>query len=337
MPTTSGADRPVRLRAFGRAIVEWGRSAPGETAGEIDGEADGERDGGRARDTAVASGREGSTGWLRPELPWRHTREPWAILVSEVMAQQTQVGRVVPVYQRFMDRFPTPSACADAPLGEVLRAWAGLGYNRRARFLQRAARVVVDDHGGRVPDTLEDLLALPGVGAYTARAVMVFAYEADIGVVDTNTGRVLSRAVAGRALTRPEAQSLVDAMVPPGQGWLFGQSLLDLGAMVCAGANPTCHECPVRRRCRWAAAGRTPPDPARGSAGVSVAQSLFHGSDRQGRGRLVAALRDGPVSSVDLAEVMGWPGDGDRARRVASRLVAEGLILQDRPGLFELP
>jgi A/G-specific adenine glycosylase len=329
MPTTSGADRPVRLRAFGQAIVEWGGSDPAEIAAEIDGRS--------AEGSDVDSGREGSIGWLRPQLPWRHTREPWAILVSEVMAQQTQVGRVIPIYMRFMDRFPTPSACADAPLGEVLRAWAGLGYNRRARFLHRAAQAMVENYGGRVPDTLEDLLALPGVGAYTARAVMVFAYEADIGVVDTNTGRVLSRAVAGRPLTRPEAQALVDAMVPPGQGWLFGQSLLDLGAMVCAGANPACHRCPVRRRCRWAAAGRTDPDPARGSAGVSVAQSVFHGSDRQGRGRLVAALRDGPVSWVDLAEVMGWPDDGDRARRVASQLASEGLIREYQPGLLELP
>jgi A/G-specific adenine glycosylase len=292
----------------------------------------GDIDGRRAEDRAVDSGPEVSTGSLRPGLPWRHTREPWAILVSEVMAQQTQVARVIPVYRRFIARFPTPTACADAPLGEVLRAWAGLGYNRRARFLHRAAQAIVDDHGGRVPSTLADLLALPGVGAYTARAVMVFAYEADIGVVDTNTGRVLSRAVAGRALTRPEAQALVDAMVPPGQGWLFGQSLLDLGAMVCAGANPACHRCPVRRRCRWATGGRTEPDPARGSAGVSVAQSVFHGSDRQGRGRLVAALRDGPVPWVDLAPVMGWPDDGDRARRVASQLAAEGLIRQDLPG-----
>ena len=161
----------------------------------------------------------------------------------------------------------------------------------------------MDDHGGRVPDKLADLLALPGVGAYTARAVMAFAFEADVGVVDTNAGRVLSRAVAGRRLTRAEAQALVDAMVPPGTGWLFGQSLLDLGAMVCAGPDPACHQVPVRRRCRWAAAGRPDPDPARGSAGVSVAQSAFHGSDRQGRGRLVDALRHGPVQ-------IGGPGRG---------------------------
>ena len=324
MPTTSGAERPVRLRAFGRAIADWGRSGTNERGEGVG-------------DDALDAGPGVNTGWLRPELPWRHTRDPWAILVSEVMAQQTQVGRVIPAYERFMERFPIPSSCADAPLGDVLRAWAGLGYNRRARFLHRAAQAIVADHEGRVPNKLVDLLALPGVGEYTARAVMVFAYEADIGVVDTNAGRVLSRAVAGRVLTRPEAQALVDAMVPPGQGWLFGQSLLDLGALVCAGGNPACHRCPVRRRCRWAAAGHSHPDPARGSAGVSVAQSAFHGSDRQGRGRLVDALCHGPVHSVDLAEVMGWPDDGERARRVASELAAEGLVRHRRPGLFELP
>ncbi|MGA7420939.1 MAG: hypothetical protein WBW80_23350, partial [Acidimicrobiales bacterium] len=180
MPTTSGSDRPERLRAFGRAVVAWGSSGvPSGGAG---------------------GGGDAQPGWMRPELPWRHTRDPWAILVSEVMAQQTQVGRVVPVFERFMGRFPTPSDCARAPLGDVLRAWAGLGYNRRSRFLRGAAQAIANDHDGRVPDTLEALLALPGVGAYTARAVMVFAFEADIGVVDTNTGRVLSRAVAGRAL-----------------------------------------------------------------------------------------------------------------------------------------
>jgi A/G-specific adenine glycosylase len=326
MPTTSGADRPERLRAFGRAIVEWGRS--GDDAG---------KGGGKVAGEVGNPASEPGPGWRRPELPWRHTRDPWAILVSEVMAQQTQVARVIPVFERFMDRFPTPSACAEAPLGDVLRAWAGLGYNRRARFLHRAAQAIVGDHGGHVPDTLAELLALPGVGAYTARAVMVFAFEADIGVVDTNAGRVLSRAVAGRALTSSEAQSLVDAMVPPGQAWLFGQSLLDLGAMVCAGAHPTCDRCPVRRRCRWAVGGRLDPDPARGSAGVSVAQSVFHGSDRQGRGRLVAALRDGPVNMVDLAAVMGWPDDRARAERVAAELAAEGLIRRRRDGVVELP
>ncbi len=191
---------------------------------------------------------------------------------------------MVPAYHRFLSAFPTPSACASAPLGDVLRAWEGMGYNRRARNLHRAATVVVEVHGGSVPDTLDELLALPGVGPYTARAVLAFAFGRDVGVVDTNAGRVLSRAVAGRPLRPAEAQALVDAMVPAGRGWSFGQALLDLGATVCTARTPDCTVCPVRRRCRWAAAGRPGPDPAAGSAGVSVPQSRFVGSDRQGRG-----------------------------------------------------
>ncbi len=253
------------------------------------------------------------------------------------MAQQTQVARVVPVFERFMARFPTPSVCAASPMGDVLVSWAGLGYNRRARNLHRAAEVIVADHGGSVPATLADLIALPGVGAYTARAVLAFAFEADVGVVDTNAGRVLSRAVAGRSLRGAEAQALVDAMVPPGRGWLFGQSLLDLGALVCVSGRPVCERCPVRRRCRWALDGWPDPDPALGSAGVSTAQSAFHGSDRQGRGRLVAALRVGPVAVAEAPAVMGWAQDHHRAERVLHDLVKEGLVCHADTGVLTLP
>ncbi len=253
------------------------------------------------------------------------------------MAQQTQLSRVIPAYQRFLDRFPTPAACAAAPLGDILRAWQGLGYNRRSRNLHRAAQVVAAEHGGRVPSDLTGLLALPGVGAYTARAVLAFAFGADIGVVDTNAGRVVARAVAGRPVRPGEAQRLVDDMVPPGRGWSFGQALLDLGAGHCVAGSPRCSGCPVRRRCRWAAAGRVGPDPAVGSAGVSSPQSRFDGSDRQGRGRLVDALRDGAVPADAVAGVVGWPDDPERAGRVVARLVAEGLVVADRSGTLRLP
>ncbi len=219
----------------------------------------------------------------------------------------------------------------------MLRAWEGMGYNRRARNLHRAAAAVVADHGGAVPDSLEALLALPGVGPYTARAVLAFAFGRDVGVVDTNAGRVLSRAVGGRPLRPAEAQDLVDAMVPAGRGWSFGQALLDLGATVCTTRSPACTSCPIRRRCRWASAGRPDPDPARGSAGVSTTQARFAGSDRQGRGRLVAALRTGPVASGHLATVAGWPDDPDRAAAVADRLLAEGLVVRDGDGTWHLP
>jgi A/G-specific adenine glycosylase len=273
----------------------------------------------------------------RPALPWRSTRDPWAVLVSEVMAQQTQLARVVVAYPRFLARFPTPGACAASALGDVLRAWQGLGYNRRARDLHRAAAVIVSEHAGRVPAGLRDLLSLPGVGAYTARAVMAFAFEADVGVVDTNAGRVLSRAVAGRRLPVKQAQQLVDAMVPAGKGWAFGQALLDLGATVCVAGDPCCRRCPVRPRCRWASTGSASPDPAAGSAGVSTPKRPFDGSDRQGRGRLVDALRHGPLSARQVIDSSGWPGDPDRVAGMVAGLVEDGLVVRDRNGTLRLP
>ncbi len=248
------------------------------------------------------------------------------------MAQQTQLARVVPAYVPFLAAFPTPTACAAAPVGDLLRAWRGLGYNRRARDLHRAAELMVEEHGGRVPSDLPGLLALPGVGAYTARAVMAFAFGADVGVVDTNVGRVLSRAVAGRRVGVKDAQCLVDAMVPEGSSWAFGQALLDLGATVCVTGQPGCRLCPIRRRCRWAARGCDDPDPSLGSAGVSTPQSRFEGSDRQGRGRLVERLRHGVVPSDRVATAAGWPDDPARARRIAAGLVEDGLAVRDRFG-----
>jgi A/G-specific adenine glycosylase len=259
------------------------------------------------------------------------------VLVSEVMAQQTQLARVVPAYLRFMDRFPTLASCAAAPMGDVLRAWQGLGYNRRARNLHRATQEVVADLGGRFPSDLAGLLALPGVGAYTARAVLAFAFGADVGVVDTNAGRILSRAVAGRPIRPGEAQRLVDAMVPPGRGWWFGQALLDLGAGTCVARTPHCRECPIRRRCRWAATGWTGTDPAAGSAGVSIPQSRFAGSDRQGRGRLIDALRRREVPVGDLTSVVGWEDEPDRLARVVAELVAEGMVVRTPNGVLRLP
>lgn len=255
------------------------------------------------------------------------------MLVSELMLQQTQVPRVVPRFTAFLGQFPTPAACASAPVGEVVQAWAGLGYNRRAVSLHRAAVAVVERHHGVVPGALEDLLQLPGVGPYTARAVLAFAYEVDVGVVEVNSARVISRAAAGRALGAAEAQALADALVPAGRGWAWNQAMLDLGASICTKAAPACATCPLRVCCAWSAAGRPAPDPAVGSAGAGGRQSAFDGSDRQGRGRIVAALRRGPVATGDLAEAAGWPADPDRARRVAAGLVADGLAVTDGGGL----
>ena len=261
----------------------------------------------------------------RRDLPWRRTRDPWAILVSELMLQQTQVARVETRYAEFLDRFPDPAACAAAAPAEVVRAWAGLGYNRRAINLHRAAQVLVEQHAGRLPDDLDALLALPGVGPYTARAVLAFAFERDHGVVDTNAARVIARAVAGVRLSAGDVQEHADELVPLGKGWAWNQAILDLGATICVKRSPRCEICPIAARCAWASAGHPDPDPAEGSAGTSGRQSRFEGSDRQGRGRLVRALSTGPVPLERVADAVGWPDDPERARRIADGLVGDGL------------
>lgn len=272
------------------------------------------------------------------DLPWRRTRDPWAVVVSEVMLQQTQVARVLPRYAAFLDRFPTAAACARAPVADVVRLWAGLGYNRRAVSLRRLAEAVVERHAGRPPEDLASLLALPGIGPYTARAVLAFAFERDVGVVDVNAARVLAR-TAGRRLAAAEVQARADRLVPPGAGWAWNQAVLDLGATVCTKRSPRCDVCPVAAWCAWrvemgeGAGGPAVPDPAAGSAGTGGRQAPFAGSDREGRGRLVAALRRGPLPWSEVAVVAGWPDDPDRARRVAATLVADGLAVEGGRGL----
>lgn len=245
------------------------------------------------------------------------------------MLQQTQVPRVVSRYEGFLACFPTPAGCAAATTGDVVRAWAGLGYNRRAVNLHRAAGVMVEQHDGHVPDELDALLALPGVGPYTARAVLVFAFERELGLVDTNAGRFVARAAAGRRLDGREAQAMADSLVPPGRAWAWGQAVFDLGALICTRRDPACEGCPIRGHCAWYRAGRPAPDPVTGSAGIATPQSTFAGSDRQGRGRLVDALRRGPVAFARAADVAGWPGDPRRAQRVVEQLVADGLARLD--------
>lgn len=272
---------------------------------------------------------------VRDDLPWRRRRDPWAVLVSEAMLQQTQVARVAPRFTVFVARWPTPAALAAAPLADVLEAWAGLGYYRRARDLHAAARLIVERHDGTVPDDLDALRALPGVGAYTARAVLALAFDRDVGVVDTNVARVLSRAFAGAPLTAAAVQRLADGLVPPGTGRRHTEALLDLGATVCTARAPRCDACPLASGCAWGGAPDV-PDPAATTAGTSRPQARFEGSDRQGRGRLLAAMRRGPVRRAALAEAAGWPDDVGRAVRVAEALVADGLATW-RGGRLALP
>lgn len=245
------------------------------------------------------------------------------------MLQQTQVARVIPVWEAFLLQFPTATDCANAPQAAVVTAWHGMGYNRRALNLHRCAIAVRDNHGGVLPNDLGDLLALPGLGPYTARAVLVFAFERPVGVVDVNAARVLAR-WAGESLDAKRTQQVADAAVPAEQAWRWNQTMLDLGATVCTKRAPKCSDCPVAANCAWRRVG---PDPAV----HPPRQSPFAGSDRQGRGRLVAALRVGPVSDrpETLADVMGWPNDPERARRVADSLVNDGLAKWEQlPGRF---
>lgn len=255
------------------------------------------------------------------DLPWRRTRDPWSILVSEVMLQQTQALRVIPKWQEFIAAYPSPLSCAAASLGDVLRLWQGLGYPRRARNLHAAATEIAAQ--GEFPSTLEALLSLPGVGQYTARAVLAFAFGVDAAVVDTNIARVLAR-VAGHRLTPKQAQAAADAALPPGDSWTWNQCLMDLGAVLCRPTSPECESCPLAARCVWRASG---DDPSVGSAGVSTRQARFDGSDRQARGRLMKALVTGPIRPERFADVMGC--DAIRADRLVGNLEQEGLIVRD--------
>lgn len=282
----------------------------------------------------VADLQDSLLGWAAPrlrELPWRATRDPWPVLVSEFMLQQTGVARVLPKWSAFVAEYPTPAECASASLGDLLRLWQGLGYPRRARNLHASAGAIMTRHGGLVPDDLDSLLALPGVGPYTARAVLAFAFEYDVAVVDTNIARVLAR-FTGRRLKPREVQSTADELVADGAAWLWNQGFMDLGATVCR-PDPACDECPWESECAWRGEG---DDPSIGSAGVSVAQSRFEGSDRQARGRLIKALGAGTVNVDEVARLMDRPIDV--AAKLLVDLENDGLVVHHREsGLVSLP
>ncbi|GGM04202.1 A/G-specific adenine glycosylase [Nakamurella endophytica] len=270
------------------------------------------------------------------DLPWRHpSAGPWAVLVSEFMLQQTPVRRVLPVHQEWLARWPTPADLAAEPAGEAVRAWGRLGYPRRALRLHAAATAIARDHGGRVPSTVPELLALPGVGEYTARAVAAFAFGAREPVVDTNVRRVLDRAVRGVDSIREPAVAAdrrdLAALLPvePARAARFSAAVMELGALVCTAAAPACDRCPLVARCRWYRAGR----PA-GTARRPV--QTWHGSDRQLRGRMVAALR-AERAGVAAAELLLLGDDRDQARRCLAALIADGLAEQDPDGRVDLP
>lgn len=250
--------------------------------------------------------------------------DPWAVLVSEVMAQQTQVARVAERWRTFMRSFPTPAALASAPTADVIRAWRGLGYNRRAIDLQRAARAIVAA-GGRVPEDLDELRALPGVGSYTARAVAAIAFGRPVGAVDVNVRRVLARLVGADPAPVPtgEMQAAADALVDPTRAGDWTHALMDLGATVCRPARPACGTCPVQAWCAFAGATAQPRPPSRPGA------VPFESTTRWLRGRIVDRLCSVPPgTSVRFEGPLGRHPRAAVAAALAS-LAADGLVELD--------
>ncbi len=268
------------------------------------------------------------------DLPWRRDTSPWSVLVSEFMLQQTPVGRVLPVFSLWMHRWPTPAALAAEPPGEAVRAWGRLGYPRRALRLHRAAAAIVERHGGEVPSDRDDLLALPGVGDYTASAVASFAFGGRHPVLDTNVRRVLARVANGVAFPAPSVTSaereLAATLMPAQDAHRWAAATMELGATVCTARAPRCGGCPVAHHCRWKAKGYPEHDgpPRRGQA--------WAGTDRQVRGRLMAVLRESEVP-VPKERLDGVWDDAAQRERCLHGLVADGLVEPVTDELFGLP
>jgi A/G-specific adenine glycosylase len=272
------------------------------------------------------------------DLPWRAPdRTPWGVLVSEVMLQQTPVVRVEPAWHAWLEQWPTPADLAQAPTADVLRAWGRLGYPRRALRLQECARAIVERHDGVVPRTDAELRALPGIGEYTAAAVLAFAYGRRSVVVDTNVRRVLARAVGGTALPAPSytaaERALATALAPDGdaEAARWAAASMELGALVCTAKAPKCGACPVAGLCAWRSAG-SPPD----AHAARRRTQAWAGTDRQARGRVMAELRqaDEPVDRALLASLWHDPRQLDRA---IAALIEDGLAEQDEANRLHLP
>jgi A/G-specific adenine glycosylase len=270
------------------------------------------------------------------DLPWRHhDATPWSILVSEIMLQQTPVVRVLPVWIEWMHRWPTPTTLAVSPAAEAIRMWGRLGYPRRALRLHTCAVALVEHHDGRVPESVAELLALPGIGTYTAHAVAAFAFGQRRPVVDTNVRRFVARAVTGEPDAGPATTSAdlgaVERLLPltAARAARASAAFMEIGALICTARSPKCPQCPLWSTCAWRALGSPPStSPARRA-------QAYAGTDRQIRGSLLAVLRDasGPVhrTKLDLA----WP-EADRRATALVSLIADGLAVELRPDVFAL-
>lgn len=273
----------------------------------------------------------------RRDLPWRRDGfTAWGTLVSEFMLQQTPVSRVIPRLEEWLTRWPTPADLAAVPPGEAVRAWQSLGYPRRALWLHAAAVAITDQHDGVVPEDVDALLALPGIGDYTARAVAVFAYGNRHPVVDTNIRRVIARAIDGQAEPSPPSAkrdlAAMEALLPDDRpaAAAFNAGMMELGAIVCVARTPLCDACPVADRCAWRQAGYPAYDGPR-----KAVQKRYEGSDRQVRGRILAELRAShiPVTADELEST--WPDAAQRDRALAG-LLADGLAVAAEGG-YTLP
>ncbi len=292
---------------------------------------------GRDRDLPVEELHHRVVAWFDREardLPWRRDPRPWPVLVSELMLQQTPVVRVLPVFEAWMERWPTPADLAAAPSGDAVRAWGRLGYPRRALRLHAAAVAITEHHGGEVPGTYDELIELPGVGDYTAAAVASFAFGGRHAVLDTNVRRVLVRVLEGeqypaKGVTAAERR-LANDVLPVTGAERWAAATMELGAVVCTARSPRCGACPVADLCRWRALGHPEHD------GPARRGQPWAGTDRQVRGRLLAVLRDadGPVPRPVLESV--WD-DAVQRERCLDSLVADGLVDPLTDDLFALP
>jgi len=271
------------------------------------------------------------------ELPWRGpAATPWSVMVSEFMLQQTPVARVLPVHEEWLRRWPTPAALAAEATGEAVRAWGRLGYPRRALRLHAAAAAIVERHGGAVPSSYDDLLALPGIGDYTAAAIATFAYGRRHVVLDTNVRRVLARTVSGvefpsRSPTRAEreqAARLLPDDEPTAATWSI--ALMELGALVCTAASPRCERCPVAASCAWRAAGYPAYD------GPPRPTQTWAGTDRQCRGTLLGVVRDAPGDVPAARLDAAWSNPVQRVRCLAG-LLEDRLLVRTEAGDYALP
>jgi A/G-specific adenine glycosylase len=256
----------------------------------------------------VGAVREALMSWFDEngrDLPWRRTRDPWCILVSEVMLQQIQVKRVIPFYEAFLGRFATPRALAEAPLAEAIRVWGNLGRYRRVVSLHRTARILSEEFGSEIPSDPGVLMRLPGIGPYTAGAVACFAFEQDVAFVDTNVRRVLHRLFFGSEVPEPAAKetqllSTAEALVPSGHGWKWGQSVIEFGALHCTARKPLCESCPLSSLCVARTAIRTSLASLPRGGRVT---GRYEGSNRYYRGRVLAVLREAPGDGVPFREL----------------------------------